>query len=146
MREVRPADLAGRRVLLVEDHPLNLRIAKTLLEREQVVVECAMDGLQAVRTFGASEPGYYDGVLMDIRMPAMDGLEATRVIRASSHPDGATVPIIAMSANAFDEDVKKSLDAGMNAHLAKPIDPGLMFGTLSRYIGTRVETKARNKR
>ncbi len=122
--------LDGARVLLVEDNDINLEIATTLLESRNITVDAARDGKEAVDMFSGSEPGRYLAILMDIRMPVMGGLEATRRIRALPRKDAATVPIIAMSANAFDDDVKASLDAGMNAHLSKPIDIASLFEVL----------------
>ncbi|NLS85022.1 MAG: response regulator [Ruminococcaceae bacterium] len=130
----RLASLAGKRGLLVEDHPLNTEIARKLLEREKMLVEDTANGKEAVERFEASETGYYDAILMDIRMPVMNGLDAAKAIRALPRPDAATVPIIAMTANAFDEDVKTTLESGMNAHLSKPIEPNVMYDTLSRFI------------
>lgn len=130
----RLASLAGKRVLLVEDHPLNTEIATKLLEREKMLVEDTANGKEAVERFEASETGYYDAILMDIRMPVMNGLDAAKTIRALPRPDAATVPIIAMTANAFDEDVKTTLESGMNAHLSKPIEPNVMYDTLSKFI------------
>ncbi len=127
-------DLSGRNILLVEDHALNRMIATTLLEREGVNVDQAENGRQAVDMFMASPEGLYDAVLMDIRMPVMDGLEATRVIRACDRDDASNVPIVAMSANAFDEDVQKSLNAGMNRHLSKPIDTRMLYRVLGRLM------------
>ena len=115
--------LRGRHVLLCEDHPLNQEIAKSLMEEKGIVVSVADDGRSGVREFSVSSVGYYDAILMDIRMPIMDGYEATHAIRSLDRPDATTVPIIAMTADAFAEDVKKCLDAGMNAHVAKPVDP-----------------------
>lgn len=111
----------GQRILLVEDNALNQEIAKTLLEMRNLVVETANDGKEAVERFEANAAGYYSAVLMDIRMPVMDGLTATRVIRGMERADAAEIPIIAMSANAFSEDVQKSYSVGMDAHVSKPI-------------------------
>lgn len=115
------ASLAGARVLLAEDNDLNAEIACELLGESGLVVEWAENGEEACRLFAESEPGYYDVVLMDVQMPVMDGYEATRCIRGLPRAD-ADVPIIAMSANAFAEDVRASLECGMDAHLSKPID------------------------
>lgn len=117
-----PEDFKGKRVLLAEDDEMNVLIAKTLIEKDGITVETAENGKIAVDMFLASEPRYYDAVLMDIRMPEMDGLEAARRIRSSGKADARTVPIVAMTANAFDEDMKKSVECGMNGHLSKPID------------------------
>ncbi|MDD3253083.1 MAG: transporter substrate-binding domain-containing protein [Lachnospiraceae bacterium] len=128
--------LTGKRVLLCEDHPLNTQIATRLLQKKGMLVEHAENGQSAVELFGQAEPGYYDVILMDIRMPVMDGITAAKTIRALDRTDAKSIPIIAMTANAFDEDVKKSLDAGMNAHLAKPIEPAGLFQTICDLIGT----------
>jgi len=114
--------LSGMRILVAEDNAINLEIARYFLEDAGVTVLAAADGSEAVKIFSASAPGSIDAILMDIMMPVMDGYEATRMIRASSRPDAASVPIIAMTANAFAEDVKKALDAGMNAHISKPLE------------------------
>lgn len=127
-------DFTGRRVLLVEDHPLNTEIAVKLLRRVGFAVDTAGNGLQAVEKFSLSAPGYYDAVLMDIRMPLMDGLTATQNIRRLKNSDAQTVPIIAMTANAFEDDVEKSLQAGMNAHLAKPIESKDLYRTIFEHI------------
>ncbi|MDD4849073.1 MAG: response regulator [Gemmiger sp.] len=134
-------NLAGKRVLLVENHPLNTEIARRLLEKEKVLVTHAPDGSQAVAAFRAAAPGTFDAILMDIRMPVMNGLEATRAIRALPRPDAATIPIIAMTANAFDEDVHTSLEAGMNAHLAKPIDADALYRTLGEQMAQNSKAK-----
>ena len=126
--------LAGRRVLLCEDNALNRQIAAMLLGSRQMQVETAENGLEGVELFRRSAVGYYDAVLMDIRMPLMDGLQCTRAIRALDRPDAGTVPIIAMTANAYDEDIRNSREAGMNAHLAKPIEPAVLFETLARFL------------
>ena len=115
-------DFSTKRVLLAEDDELNTQIAVTLLQKEQLTVETAENGKIAAEKFISSPEGYYDAILMDIRMPVMDGVEATKLIRQSDRYDAKTIPIIAMSANAFDEDMKKSIDCGMNGHLSKPID------------------------
>ena len=114
--------IEGCRLLLVEDNDLNAEIAATLLEGEGACVSIAGDGAQAVEAFAKSPAGTFDAILMDVMMPKMDGLAATRAIRALDRPDAARIPIIAMTGNAFQEDVRECLDAGMNAHLAKPID------------------------
>ena len=116
------ADLSGVHVLLAEDNALNAEIAQTLLEEKGACVTVAADGRQAIELFRDSAPEAFDVILMDVMMPEMDGLAATRAIRALDRPDATTVPIIAMTANAFAEDAQKCLDAGMNAHLAKPVD------------------------
>lgn len=129
------AGLEGARILLVEDNELNLEIARTILEMQKCRVESALNGQEGVERFCGSSEGYYDLILMDIRMPVMDGLEAAKLIRASGRPDARTVPIVAMSANAFEEDVKKSLESGMNAHLAKPFQMEDLIRTMRRIIG-----------
>ena len=129
--------LRGRRVLLVEDNSMNTEIAKVLLEHEGVEVDCAVDGKEGLDRFRASQLGEYDAICMDVRMPVMDGLEATRAIRALDRSDARHVPIVAMTANAYDEDVKQCLEAGMDAHISKPIDPKNLFTTLARAIGER---------
>ena len=118
----KPVDLHGKRVLVVEDNLLNMEIICTLLEEYQILVEKVYDGSEAVDKMRDTDPGYYDLILMDIMMPVMDGLEATREIRKLPREDCRTIPIIAMSANAFDEDVKRSLASGMNGHLSKPVN------------------------
>ena len=128
------AELSGARVLLCEDHPLNREIAGRLLQAVRISVVTAENGKIGAELFEKSEIGYFSAVLMDIRMPVMDGLEATRAIRAMERADAGTVPIIAMTANAFDEDVQTALAAGMNAHLAKPIQPQKLFQTLRACI------------
>ena len=114
-------DISGLNLLLVEDNELNAEIAEMLLSDEGANLKVARDGLQAVRMFQEKAEGYFDAILMDIMMPVMDGLTATKTIRSLKHPDADTIPIIAMTANAFREDKEKCLAAGMNAHLAKPI-------------------------
>ena len=125
--------LSGRRVLLVEDNAMNMEVAKTLLESRQLKVDTARNGQEAMEKFLTSRPNSYLAILMDIQMPVMNGLEATRMIRRFPRTDAKTVPIIAMSANAFDDDIRKSLEAGMNVHLSKPIDLPLLFDVLQQY-------------
>ena len=130
--ETAPVSLQGKRVLLTEDNDLNAEIAATLLTESGLQVERAVNGAVCVQMLEASAPGTYDYILMDIQMPVMDGLTAARTIRASSHPDAKRVPIIAMTANAYEEDRQKSLDAGMDAHLAKPLDLPKLLQTLQQ--------------
>ncbi len=107
---------------------------KQLIEMKGAEIRHAENGRIATELFAQSEPGHYDAVLMDVRMPEMDGLEATAAIRALDRLDAATVPIIALTANAFDEDVQRSLLAGMNAHLSKPVEPEHLYQTLEELI------------
>lgn len=131
------AKLSGRRILLVEDNALNAEIAKKLLEEKGCIVECASDGKAGVEKFESSAINYYDAILMDLRMPVMGGIEATKVVRSLNKDDALTIPIIAMTANAYDIDVKNCLDSGMNAHIPKPIDPDLMYQTIAKEIAKR---------
>jgi two-component system sensor histidine kinase/response regulator len=124
----------GKRALLVEDNEINREIARTLLEEAGVQVEEACDGEAAVSRVAGAEPGYYDLILMDIQMPRMDGYEATRRIRALPRPDAQEIPIVAMTANAFEEDVRAALRAGMNDHFAKPIDVKALEQLLRKYL------------
>ena len=128
-----PADISGMRVLVVEDNALNREIVQCLLEDEGAEVTLAEDGQQAVDAFATAAPGRFDAILMDIMMPVLDGIGATQAIRALPRPDAQTIPIIAMTANAFEEDKKKTQAAGMNAHLAKPIDSAKLCAVLARY-------------
>ena len=121
---------AGKHILLCEDHPLNQEIAEALLTEMQIAVSIAEDGKAGVEMFRNSSPNYYDAVLMDIRMPVMDGMEATRMIRGLDRADAATVPILAMTADAFSEDIQKCFDAGMNGHISKPVDPDNLYHVL----------------
>ena len=133
--EPQKADLNGRRILIAEDTKVNAEIMIMLLKTRGMEAELAENGRIAVDMFSANPVGYYDAILMDMRMPEMDGLEATRTIRAmSDRPDAADLPIIALTANAFDEDVQRSLQAGLNAHLSKPVDPAALFETLENLI------------
>lgn len=127
-------DFSGKSLLVVEDHPINQKVAELILEKTGAVVTLAEDGLQGVELFTKSAPGSFDAILMDIQMPLMNGYEATRTIRGGTHPQAATIPIIAMTANAFAEDIKNALAAGMNAHVAKPIDPQKLYETLAAYL------------
>lgn len=125
---------AGSRLLLVEDNALNLEIAKSLLEMHGLTVDTAENGLEAVRTFEKAEEGRYQAILMDIRHADHGRLDATRAIRALTRPDAVSVPIIAMTANAFDEDKPLAEAAGMNAYLVKPLDMDVMFATLREWL------------
>lgn len=128
-------DFTGKRALVVEDSDINIEIAKNILVHKNFEVEVALNGEEALNAFEGHEAGYYDVILMDIRMPVMDGLEATKAIRGmASRPDGRSIPIVAMTANAFEEDVKKSLEAGMNGHLSKPIDIKKMYALLDMLL------------
>ena len=134
----RVGSISGRKILLVEDNKMNAEIAETILrERGGALVDHARDGREGLDLFEASDIGQYDAVLMDVRMPVMDGLAATRAIRALDRPDATTVPIVAMTADAFAEDIQSCIDAGMDSHLAKPIDPRLLFSTLSQLFDKR---------
>lgn len=125
----------GKRILVVEDNELNMEIICTILENYGIKTEQAVNGKEAVRRMEESVPGYYDMIFMDIMMPEMDGLEATRTIRNLDHEDCKKIPIYAMSANAFDEDVKRSLASGMNGHLSKPVNLQVLEKTLQKVLG-----------
>ena len=133
-KEKRRAELKGRRILLAEDIFINAEIMKQLLVIREAEIDHAENGRLAVEMFESSPPDHYDAILMDIRMPEMDGLEAARTIRALDRPDAKRIPIIAMTANAFDEDVQRSLQVGMNAHLSKPVEPDHLYQTLEELI------------
>ena len=124
------ACLSGGKVLLAEDNQINAEIAHDILQMKGIAVDIARDGREVVKAFADSEEGYYMCILMDIRMPLMDGIEATKSIRKSSHSCAKTIPIIALSASAFDEDIYIVKSAGMNGHIAKPIEPNIMFNVL----------------
>ena len=130
-----PADIRGMRLLLVEDNELNAEIARLLLEDKGAVITRVGDGQQALDLFREEPAGSFDGILMDVMMPVMDGLTATRAIRGLDRPDAKTIPIIAMTANAFAEDAAKCFAAGMNAHLSKPLDIRKVISTIARYRG-----------
>ena len=132
--QTKKADLRGRHILLAEDMQVNAEIMMMVLQMREINAELAVNGKIAVEMFSSHPEGYYDAILMDMRMPEMDGLEATRVIRAMDRSDAKTIPIIALTANAFDEDVQRSLQAGLNAHLSKPVNPDNLFETLESLI------------
>ena len=127
-------DLTGLRVLVAEDVEVNSEILQMILESREIISDVAENGKIAVDLFAKHPEGYYAAILMDVRMPEMDGLEATRHIRAMDRKDCKDIPIIALTANAFDEDVQRSLQAGLNAHLTKPIQPEVLFDTLESLI------------
>ena len=127
-------DFSGKSLLLAEDHPINQKVAELILEKTGAAVTIVENGLQCTELFTGSAKGSFDAILMDIQMPVMNGYETAQAIRSSTHPQSATIPIIAMTANAFAEDIKNALSAGMNAHIAKPIDPQKLYETLAAYI------------
>ena len=131
---VQKADLKGRRILLAEDVEINAEIMVMVLETREMEVDLAKNGKVAVEMFESHPEGYYDAILMDMRMPEMDGLTATRTIRAMDRADSKVIPIIALTANAFDEDVQRSMQAGLNAHLSKPVEPDSLYETLESLI------------
>ena len=133
-REKKRAELAGRRMLLAEDMEINAEIMMDILEMEEMEADHAENGKIALEMFKNSEAGTYSAILMDVRMPEMDGLEAAAAIRALDREDAKRIPIIALTANAFDEDVQRSLQAGMNAHLSKPVESDHLFQTLGELI------------
>ena len=134
VREKKRADLKGRHILLAEDNMINAEIMKEIILNRDAEIDHAENGEIVVEMFRNSPAGYYDAVLMDVRMPVMDGLDAAAGIRALDRPDAKKVPIIAMTANAFDEDVQRSLQVGMNAHLSKPVDVDRLYQTLEELI------------
>lgn len=131
--ETSKEDIAGKHVLLCEDNSVNIEIAKALLEMASVDVTCAVNGKIGLELFESSAKGDFDAIFMDIRMPVMDGYTAAIGIRGSDHPDAKSIPIIAMSADAYDDDVKKCLEVGMNDHIAKPIDQEKLYSVLAKY-------------
>ena len=143
--EAEESSLQGRRVLLAEDMEINAEIMMDLLDMEGISADHAENGQIAVDMFLNHPEKYYDAVLMDVRMPVMDGLEAARTLRALDRPDAKTVPIVALTANAFDEDVQRSLQAGMNAHLSKPVEPERLYETLHRLIRAAEGSKAKGE-
>lgn len=138
-KPVKKISLKGVKALLVEDNDLNLEIAKFHLEQEDIEVFTAVNGQEAIEMFEKSEIGYYDIILMDIMMPIMNGLEATRRIRSMNRADAFAIPIIAMSANAFEQDIQESLEAGMNAHLVKPMDGKKITDTMRKFLANRIQ-------
>lgn len=128
------ASLEGRCILLAEDIEMNAEIIIDILDMESITTDHAKNGRIAVEMFQKSAPGTYSAILMEVRMPEMDGLEATAAIRALDRPDARQIPIIALTANAFDEDVQRSLQAGMNAYLSKPVEPEYLYKTLGELI------------
>ena len=132
--ENQQVSLKGLHIMLVEDNELNMEIAKFLLEEEGAVITSAWNGQEAVDLFENSPVGAFDAIMMDVMMPVMDGYAATRAIRASDKPDAQTIPIIAMTANAFVDDRLKAKNAGMNAHIAKPLDTALLMKTIAKFV------------
>jgi CheY-like chemotaxis protein len=120
---------------MAEDVKINAEIMKKIIQAGEAEIDHAENGRVALDMFRNSPEGYYDAILMDVRMPEMDGLETTEAIRALDRSDAKTVPIIALTANAFDEDVQRSLQVGMDAHLSKPVEPGRLYQTLKELIG-----------
>ena len=127
-------DFSGKYVLLAEDNHINCEIVKRLLTRRGLTVETAENGQIALNKFMMNAPRTYDLILMDVRMPYMDGLKAARMIRASGKSDAKTIPIMAMTANAYDEDIQQSMEAGMNAHLVKPVEPSELYRAVQRAL------------
>lgn len=133
-------DFTGVHILLAEDNIFNQEIAKTLLNEKGALVDVAENGQEAVDRFCASAPGWYKAVFMDIHMPVLNGFEATQIIRAMERSDAAKIPIIAMTADAYDQDVKNCLDHGMNAHVAKPIDTEQLYSQLDQLLQKEKES------
>ena len=127
-------DFKGKRILLVEDNEINREIAEMILSEAGLEVECAPDGTDAVNMVEKNPEYYYDAVLMDVQMPIMDGYEATRTIRALPRKDVESLPILAMTANAMEEDKEMALTSGMNAHIAKPIDIEMLISVLGKFL------------
>jgi CheY-like chemotaxis protein len=135
LKEEYPAvNLSGKQVLLLEDNYLNAEIATLMLKEKGIIVTLAENGKVGVEKFAASAPGTFDAILMDIRMPVMNGYDATRSIRSMERPDSKTIPIIAMTADAFVEDLRRAKDAGVNDYLAKPIDANKVYAALSKAL------------
>ena len=138
-QEEKNASIRGMHILIAEDNELNMEIAQFVLESAGAVLSRAMNGKEALECFQASAPGTFDVILMDVMMPAMDGFEATRAIRALDREDAKTIPIIAMTANAFAEDRKRAFEAGMNEHLAKPLESRQMKEVIAAYRGKKMQ-------
>lgn len=130
-------DLSGISVLLCEDNPINQKVTRNILERAGAHLLCAADGREGLDAFMSHPAGAFDIILMDVRMPVMDGYEATRAIRACDHPQATSIPIVAMTGNAFSEDEEKSYGAGMDDHLTKPIVPAKLYETILHFVGTQ---------
>ena len=137
LTELSEERLKGARILLVEDNDINIYVAQIILEKVGCQVSVARNGQEGIERFEQSEPNEIDAILMDVRMPIMDGIEATKQIRALNRPDAAKVPIIAMTADAFDDEKKKTLESGMDYHLSKPINPPFLYRVLAEYIQRR---------
>lgn len=133
--------LAGKHILLAEDNAINAEIVTRLLQKKGAQVAVATDGITVVNQFADSEQYSFDAILMDVQMPHQDGLEATRIIRKLDRPDAHTVPIIAMTANAFEDDIRTCIEAGMNAHLAKPVATDLLYQTLQKWLDVTIPNK-----
>lgn len=133
-------DLTGKRILLVEDNPLNQEISRRVLQKKGMVVTIAENGLVALNTFSDNPENSFDLILMDVMMPVMGGIESAHLLRSLDRKDAKEIPIIALTANAFTEDIQKCIDAGMNTHLSKPIDPLLLISTISEYLTETVES------
>lgn len=127
-------EFLDKRIMIAEDNEINLEVAKTLLEHVGILVDCVKNGKEAVNRFNDAPSGYYHAILMDIRMPVMDGLDATKEIRKLKKEDAKRIPIIAMTANALEEDIQKSILAGMNCHMTKPIEPKTLYETLAKAL------------
>ena len=140
LEEKQRTDLQGRHILIAEDVQINAEIIKQLITMREAEIDHAINGKEVLEMFKNSSPGYYDAILMDVRMPEMDGLDAAKAIRALDRADAKNIPIIALTANAFDEDVQRSMQAGMNAHLSKPVEPEHLYQVLEESIW-----EARNK-
>ena len=140
LEEKQRTDLQGRHILIAEDVQINAEIIKQLITMREAEIDHAINGKEVLEMFRNSSPGYYDAILMDVRMPEMDGLDAAKAIRALDRADAKNIPIIALTANAFDEDVQRSMQAGMNAHLSKPVEPEHLYQVLEESIW-----EARNK-
>ena len=140
-KEKKRAELKGRKILMAEDVFVNAEIMKQIILLKEAEIDHAENGKIVVEMFDNSPVGYYDAVLMDVRMPEMDGLEAAAAIRALDRPDAKAIPIIALTANAFDEDVQRSLQVGMDAHLSKPVDPEHLYQTLEELIWEYSQTR-----
>jgi CheY-like chemotaxis protein len=126
--------LSGKNILICEDHPLNTKIVKKMLEKYNMNVTCVPNGKEGVEIFSKTEKNHFDCILMDIRMPIMDGLKAAEIIRKIKKKGGDKVPIIAVTANAFEEDIQDAINVGMNAHIEKPINPQKMYSTIKEMI------------